>query len=802
MKRPRILIAGLATLLLVAGACVAADTPITLHGRVVDEDGLPVGGAQVKLEMTGGESFIGTTDDAGAFTIENLAAGEYTAHIAKPGFFVLEGQKFELAADSGEISFTLNHAEELREKVEVTAPANQVETSETPQKITLTTQEIRDIPVPSSHDLAKSLILLPQVLLDRQGVAHVAGSRATQVQYLLNGIEIGEPVNNALVARFSVDAVRSAEVQTGRLGAEFAHPGAAVLSFDTPDGDDHWRFKATDFIPGINVQQGLQLGNYYPRVEFSGPIVSGKLWFSQAFSVQHSLSVMKGLAPGEPDTSTVWAGDSLSRLLWHSSSRHSLVLSFLYNDADDFNQGLDALHPVSTTLTQHGHQAFGSVKDQYWFHDTLVEFGFAGHDSHDDYQPQGNAPYKLLVDGTSGDFFQSQNQEGRRYQGFFDATRAGLKWHGKHTVSGGANVSSVRLEQASMRGEIQALYSDNTTLSRLTTFTGPAEFRVGNTLAGAFVQDTWTINAHFIATAGVRTDWDRLVHSAMAEPRAALNWMPFTEKTAKFSIGWGMYDIPLNLSVIGQTADQQQVDTLYDATGAVTAGPVTSRFVLQPGALRQPYFDITSAGWQQRFGEKTIVSVELLARNQHRGLAFETATPGQIGSEFLLQATRRDKYRGATVLARHSFSGGAEVFGSYTRSRASSDQVLDPALGALNFAAQQSGPLAWDAPNRFLGWASVPTPLWGILFSCLVDYRTGYPFSVVNQQQFLVGAANSRRFPDYASLNISLEKKFRFRGYLFAVRGSAINVLGRENPDVVVNNNGAPNFLALTGGQG
>ena len=99
---------------------------------------------------------MGTTDDTGAFSVPNLTAGEYTAHITKPGFFILEGQKFELAADSGEMSFTLNHSEEMREKVEVTAPANQVETSETPQKITLTAQEIRDIPVPSSHDLTKA----------------------------------------------------------------------------------------------------------------------------------------------------------------------------------------------------------------------------------------------------------------------------------------------------------------------------------------------------------------------------------------------------------------------------------------------------------------------------------------------------------------------------------------------------------------------------------------------------------------------------------------------------------------------
>jgi len=795
---------GLAALLLVAWVCCAADTAITLRGRVVDENGLPVGEAQVKLELAGGQFFLATTDDAGAFSIANLAAGEYTAHIAKPGFFILEGQKITLAADSGEFAFTLNHSEELREKVDVTAPANQVETTETTQKTTLTGTEIRDIPVASSHDLIQSLIALPQVLLDNNGLLHIAGSRTTQQQYLLNGFEIGEPVDNALIARFSVDAVRSAEVQTGRFGVEYMHPGSAVLSFDTPDGDDHWRFNATDFFPGINVQQGIQLGNFYPRVEISGPIAPGGLWFSQAFSVQHTLSVMRGLPAGQPDTSTVWAGDSLSRLLWHISSRHSLVFSILYNDADYFDLGLDALDPESTTLTQHTHQVFGSVKDQYWFHDTLVEFGFAGHDSHDDFEPQGDAPYQQFVDGSAGNYFQTTQQEGRRWQGFFDVTRAGLNWHGKHTVSGGANVSSVRLDQASTRGEIQAYYSDNTTLSRVTTFTGPGSFGVANTMAGAFAQDAWSISKKFLVMAGLRTDWDRLTKSALAEPRASLNWMPFAEKTAKFSIGWGLYDVPLNLSVIGQTEDQAQVDTLYNSTGAATSGPETSRFVMGPGGLRQPYFDITSAGWQQRFGASTIVSVELLAREEQRGLVFETATPGQIGSAFLLESSRRDKYRGATVSGRHSFKNGAEAFASYTRSRADSDQVLDPTLGAMYFAAQQGGPLSWDAPNRFLGWASVPTPIWGILFSCLLDYRTGYPFSEVNQQQFLVGAANSQRFPDYASVNIGLEKKFRFRGYLFAVRGSVINLFDRQNADVVINNVDAPmnQFLTFNGGQG
>jgi hypothetical protein len=142
------------------------------------------------------------------------------------------------------------------------------------------------------------------------------------------------------------------------------------------------------------------------------------------------------------------------------------------------------------------------------------------------------------------------------------------------------------------------------------------------------------------------------------------------------------------------------------------------------------------------------------------------------------------------------------LFGSYTRSKTTTDQDLDPILGQLYFAPQQPGPLSWDAPNRLLTWGSVPTPIWGILFTYFFEYRTGYPYNVINQQQFLVGPPNSLRFPDYASLTIAVEKKFGFSHRVFAVRVAAINILGRQNPDVVVNNIDAPNFGAFSGGQG
>jgi hypothetical protein len=358
--------------------------------------------------------------------------------------------------------------------------------------------------------------------------------------------------------------------------------------------------------------------------------------------------------------------------------------------------------------------------------------------------------------------------------------------------------------QTATRGEIQALRSD-LTLDRLTTFAGNPSFRLANTLAGGFAQDSWSINPHVVAQYGLRVDWDRLFQAALVQPRLAMNFLPFSNN-AKFSLGWGRYDIPLNLTVLGQVYDQREVDTFYDPTGTTPIqGPATSQFALPSGGLtelRQPYFNISSMGYEQKVSENTLLSVELLARDQRHGLAFETLSPGQLGSEFLLQTSRRDTYRGVTLTARHTFANRAVVFGSYTRSRANSDQALDPVLGALLFAPQQPGPLLWDTPNRLLTWATVPTPFWGVLFTYLIDYQTGYPFSEMNQQQFLVGAPDRLRFPDFASVTMGFEKKFTFRNRVFAARLTVVNVFNRQNPDQVVNNIDAPNFGMFAGGQG
>jgi hypothetical protein len=795
-----------AAIFLITSLCVAASVEVQatdsgdLAGVVRDENGTPVAAAQCKLENSSGQTYQAETDGAGRFTIRALPPGDYRVEVRKQGFFLLNEPTLIVNAGTNELALVLHHEQELHERVQVTAPSNQIDTQDTSQRSTLSARTIRDVPVPSSQDLQQSLVALPEIVRDNGNNLHVAGARSDETQYLLDGFEIGNPVNGMLTSRFNVDATRAAEVQAGRLGADYAHPGAGVVNLETVEGDDRWRFGTTNPLPGISTEKGVHIGNWYPRFTISGPIERGRIWFSDAISLRHTFDVVKQL-PSDADTSEQWAGDNLFRLQFNLSSRHILHGNFLYNRAHNANVGLDALHPQSTTVTAEQSRSFVSLKDQLWLNDTLFEVGVAADSGVLDYAPQGTEPYLVFLKGNGGNYFQRLHLRGRRLQAMAGLTAASRHWHGTHQLSAGLNVAGLTYSQSAARTEIQAFGVDGA-LVRQSTFAGLANPQVSNTQAGAYLQDTWSIDRRLILQLGLRTDWDRFTQSAMAEPHVSVNVLPFADDRAKLAIGWGIHNVPLNLSLIGQAFDQQQLDEFFDSRGTAVVGPVVNRFVLPAGGLSQPRFTISSAGWQQKLAHNTLVGVELLVRNGYHGFAFVDQQPTQPGGVFLLQDHRKDRYRAATVSARHVFSESAELFVSYTRSESHSNQVLNPVLGSIFYAPQQPAPVAWDVPNRLLAWGWTPTRIWGIQLSWFFEYRTGYPFSVHNLQQQLVGAPNSSRFPDYANLNLGFEKKFAFHGYLWAARVEAVNVLGRQNPDTVVNSIEAPNFGTFAGGQG
>jgi hypothetical protein len=98
-----------------------------------------------------------------------------------------------------------------------------------------------------------------------------------------------------------------------------------------------------------------------------------------------------------------------------------------------------------------------------------------------------------------------------------------------------------------------------------------------------------------------------------------------------------------------------------------------------------------------------------------------------------------------------------------------------------------------------LSWSYFPlSEKWALAY--MLEWRSGYPFSVENEEGRIIGAANSRRFPDFFEVNVHLERRFDFRGHRWALRGGVNNLVDRLNPTVVNNNISSPDFLRYAGG--
>ena len=100
------------------------------------------------------------------------------------------------------------------------------------------------------------------------------------------------------------------------------------------------------------------------------------------------------------------------------------------------------------------------------------------------------------------------------------------------------------------------------------------------------------------------------------------------------------------------------------------------------------------------------------------------------------------------------------------------DSVLWPVIGVNQYA-----PARADAPHRLLARGrAMPTKSW--LFVGVLDWRTGLPYSVVNETLDFVGTRNDHRFPNYLRLELGVERRIRllkFRPWVGVAADNALN---------------------------
>jgi len=779
------------------------EPPLVLRAR--DENGAPVASAKVYLYAEG-QRLISSweTDSAGRVSMTGIAPGLYQIRVEKQGFYGFKLERVEIGkAENLEIS--LEHEQEIRESVDVSSAPPTIDQTRTVASDEIGAREIVNLPYPRKRDFKNMVAYLPRVHQDSTGQLHLNGAAAYQTFYALDGFNITHPASGLLELRVSPDALRKIEIQSSRFSAEYGKASGGVLNLTTGMGDDRYRLAATDFAPSAQFIRGIHLDSWTPRVAFSGPFRKGRAWFYSATDADVSLDIRKDLPEGA-DRNRSWRLGELGKAQINLSPTHLVNVGALANQFHTENAGLSGVTPQGTAPELKQDVYLITLKDQIFRANGLsFETGFAASRFDADTLPHGDLPYQLLPGVVRGSYFKRSEANSSRLQGLMNITLSPSEWRGRHEVKLGADVDQVVYERLLDRRPIQILRADNTLSSEI-TFVGSPQAHLSDFEIGAYVQDRWAVSNRLLVEAGMRFDRDSIVRRILPAPRLSTSALLTKDGDTRLAFGVGLFYDASNLDIITRPLEGRRTEQFFSRNGlALLANrSVETGFILNEERLEAP----RSLGWSMEFERKLPEDIyfraEWIGRRGVNGYAFDLqggAQPGPLMTILELDNTRNDRYDAFSVTARRAFKDNYLVFASYTRSSARTNAVLDFSLDTPLFSPQQGGPFDWDAPNRLISWGWAPL-VKKVDLAYSVEWRSGYPFSVINQDRRLVNDPNSNRFPAYFSLNLHAERRFQLLKYNLALRAGFNNITNRPNGTAVDNNINSSNFLHFSGIQG
>jgi outer membrane cobalamin receptor len=212
----------------------------TLTGRVTDPDGRPVAGARVIVATAIGTAADRTTDAAGAFSIDHVAAGKYEIRVLADGFQA-DAIAIALAADeTREVGVQL-HLSALTESIVVSAAQIDVPLSRAADSVTVITAA--DLQARQIETVADALRLVPGLTVTRSGGRGAItslfprGGASNYTLVLVDGIRANSFGGGYDFAHLSVADVDRIEIVRGPESALFGSDAiGAVVQIVTKRG--------------------------------------------------------------------------------------------------------------------------------------------------------------------------------------------------------------------------------------------------------------------------------------------------------------------------------------------------------------------------------------------------------------------------------------------------------------------------------------------------------------------------------------------------------------------------------------
>jgi outer membrane receptor protein involved in Fe transport len=209
-----------------------------LSGRVLDNEGNPLVGANVLIE---GTTLGAATDFEGYYVIINVRAGIYNVRIGYLGFKSQISENVRISSDkTTTLDVTLIPEIIEGEEVVVVAQKPLVEFNQTSTVSSINKEEIKSLPVQTLDEIVN----LQAGVVD----GHFRGGRLGEVQYQLDGVTINNPFTNAPIQEVDRSIIEEVQVISGTFDAKYGQAMSGVVNTVLKTGGDRFSFSAESYL--------------------------------------------------------------------------------------------------------------------------------------------------------------------------------------------------------------------------------------------------------------------------------------------------------------------------------------------------------------------------------------------------------------------------------------------------------------------------------------------------------------------------------------------------------------------------